>query len=336
MFDQVKAWVHQALTIGQTISRTVPRRLREGPRQPRWTWIYELVVEYLKIQLAEAMEIERKRDHAEARQYLNNTGIPLSSSEDVDIEQVNGPVQIQYIEPEQRRKHVSVLYFHGGGYGVYPDSYNYILPLLARRIGLRLWVPDYRLAPEDPFPAALDDARACYFWLIDKRDVNPDRVVVMGDSAGGNLMLSLLLILRNNEEPMPSMGVGISPWTDLLNRGSSFQNNEPFDYINKGQADRLAGKYAGDRPRSNPLISPVEAELDGLCPLYFQAGEAEVLYDMIERFVDKARDSGLDVKFDTWEAMVHVFTLFHGLQLEVSEAQNRIREVINQFVGTRG
>ena len=328
MFNQVKKRFRQLIILGKTLWATVPRRLKEGPKRAGWTWKFELLVEFMRIQLDRAVEIECSRDPTAARQYLDHTRVSFPGVDRHLTEIEEGPRPLQYINPPET-KNVDVLYFHGGGYGVYPKTYRYVLTQLSQQIQTPMWIPDYRLAPEHPFPAALEDARRCYFWLIEHRNINTSNLVVMGDSAGGNLMLSLLISLRDKEEPMPASGVGISPWTDLLNRGESFQENKPFDYLNKEQADRMARNYAGQKSRTEPLISPVEADLKGLPPLYLQAGESECLHDMIERFVQKARESGVEVTFDTWEEMVHVFTLFHGLQPEVSQAQNRIADRVN-------
>jgi len=328
--NQVKRRLRPVSTAAKALSTILLRRLKQGPRQPGWTWRFEFVVEFMKLQLARALEIEHSQGPVAARQYLDDTGGSILNSDRNLREIEDAPVPLQNIQAESDLNDVHVLYLHGGGYGIYPNAYSYILPKLARRIQTSMWIPDYRLAPEHPFPAALEDARECYFWLITHRDITPSSLIVMGDSAGGNLMLALLISLRNNEEPLPAMGVGISPWTDLRNRGESFRINKEIDYINKKEADRMARKYAGNRLLSDPLISPVEADLNRLPPLYIQAGESECLHDMIKHFVKKARNSGVEVKFDTWEEMVHVFPLFYGLQPEVSEAQQRIRKQISE------
>ncbi len=187
---------------------------------------------------------------------------------------------------------------------------------------------DYRLIPEHPFPAQLEDALAAYRWLL-ATGVRPEHLVVGGDSAGGNLTLALLLSLREAGLPLPALAICIAPWTDVANSGDSMTANEPYDWVGKRMPVQWAEWLCGGADRRNPILSPILAELRGLPPIYIQAGSAEILYDMIRAFAERGQAQQCNVMLDVWQNMNHDFQAFGDLMPESREALRRIGEVID-------
>jgi epsilon-lactone hydrolase len=215
----------------------------------------------------------------------------------------------------------TVLYFHGGGYYFCsPQSHRALSFGLATRAGAPTFSLDYRMAPEDRFPAALDDAMAAYRHLV-ASGIAPHSIVIAGDSAGGGLALATLVALRDAGDPLPAGGVLFSPWTDLAATGATIRTNDGADPMFSGPAiGRAARVYLGDTPATHPYASPVYADLLGLPPLFIQAGSTEVLLDDSRRVAEKARAAGVSVEFQIWPKMPHVWQIFAPFVPEAREA----------------
>jgi epsilon-lactone hydrolase len=202
-----------------------------------------------------------------------------------------------------------MLYLHGGAYAL--GSINTTRELAARlahTTRTRVLVVEYRLAPEHPYPAALEDALTVYRWLLNTAD--PTRLIVAGDSAGGGLALATLVALRDAGEPLPAGAVCLSPWTDLALTGESIRDKAATDPIL--DADTLAvyaRYYAGDHALTAPLLSPLYADLRGLPPLLIQVGTEEILLNDATRCAVKARAAGVDVTLELWDEMFHAFQM---------------------------
>lgn len=231
------------------------------------------------------------------------------------------------LTPESYREGV-ILYFHGGAYAL--GSVRTHLELLARLAAaahLRVLAIDYRRAPEDPFPAAVDDATNAYRWLLDN-GYPPARIAMAGDSSGGGLAISSLLWLRDHQVPLPACGVGISPWLDLALSGESIKTNASADpVLSSSLLLGYADLYAGRHKKDLPLISPLFAELKGLPPILLHSGTDEILLDDTVRFFDKARNAGVEVSMQTWEGLFHVFQMVSFLP----ETDQSIR-LISEFI----
>ena len=215
----------------------------------------------------------------------------------------------------------TVLYLHGGGYALgSPHEYRDLTSRIGRAAGARVLVPDYRLAPEHPFPAAVEDALTSYRWLL-AGGASPDRIVIAGDSAGGGLALAVLVALRDRGEPLPAAGICQSPLVDMEGTGASMDTRAEIDPLLNRQAVRqMAAAYlAGTDPR-NPLAAPLHADFVGLPPLLIQVGEREVLLDDALRVADRARAAGVDVTLQRFEGMPHVFQMFASFLLEARDA----------------
>jgi acetyl esterase/lipase len=218
-----------------------------------------------------------------------------------------------------------VLYLHGGGY--YRGSLNTHRELcsrISRAAGVAVLNVGYRLAPEHPFPAALEDALAAYRWLVGT-GIAPHRIIAAGDSAGGGLAAALMLSLRGQGEPLPGGGVLLSPWTDLAQTGPSIQSRAAADpSLTKAYLDRFAQAYLGAADARDPLASPWYADLRGLPPLLIQVGTAEILEDDAARFAAKAEAAGVTVRLERWPDMIHVWQRYAVMLPEAQEAIERI------------
>jgi acetyl esterase/lipase len=204
-----------------------------------------------------------------------------------------------------------VLWLHGGGYmfGSLP-SYRELVSRVARAARARCLVIDYRLAPEHPFPAAIQDATAAYRWLL-RQDVPPHRLVIAGDSAGGGLTLGTLVALRASGDPLPAAAVCLSPLTDLEATGSSVKTAD--DPLLAGGASAILGMshaYVQNGSLRDPRASPLHADFLGFPPLLIQVGTREALLDDSTRVVERAREAGVRVSLEKGEGLIHVWPLF--------------------------
>jgi acetyl esterase/lipase len=208
---------------------------------------------------------------------------------------------------------------HGGGYAFYSGAYANMIATIAHATGTRTFAMDYPLAPEHPYPAQLHSALAAYQWLLASGHA-PSRLVVAGDSAGGNLVLSLLLALRQHALPMPTLAVGLSPWVDIACSGDSMITNEAIDWVGKAMAIRWGEWFChGNDPR-DPMISPLYADVRGLSPLYVQAGTGEILIDQIRDFVRRAKQQGATILYDEWDDMPHDFQAYGDTVPQAADA----------------
>ncbi len=228
----------------------------------------------------------------------------------------------------------AILYLHGGGYVLGSVlSHHDVCERISRAAGYNLLAIDYRLAPEHPFPAALDDALSAYRWLL-KQGLSPDRIALAGDSAGGGLCLALLLKLKQDGEPLPACAALMSPWVDMAMSGESLISNDAVDpMVHKEMVEVMASSYVASDDRRNPLASPLYGELSGLPPLMIHVGTRETLLDDSKRIAARARDAGVDVQTKIWEGQVHVFQIFAS---QVDEGEESIRELgafIHQHLG---
>lgn len=295
------------------------RRILHGPTDASWSWRLEWIVATQRVGLTEMLRMEP------ARMRALSARLPGGMSSQLVFEQVDlGGVPAARHDVPGRDPDRFLLYIHGGGYaGGSSQTHLDITSSLTIGANARTWSLDYRLAPEDPFPAAPDDVLAAYRALLDE-GVDPARLVVAGDSAGGALVLVLLIRLRDEGLPLPAAGVLISPAPDLEFPGKSWLTNRDTDYITTEHIDTWIGHYLGGRDRRHPFASPIHAELAGLPPLLVQAGGGECLYDEIVALVDKLGSASVDTTFTAYPAMPHVWHLFRTL---LPEAQRAIDEI---------
>jgi acetyl esterase/lipase len=218
---------------------------------------------------------------------------------------------------------IVLLYLHGGGYfGCSAETHRPITAFFALQ-GFRVFAPDYRLAPENRFPAAIEDAVAFYRALLGA-GYSPKNIVVAGESAGGGLSLSLMLALRAAGVPLPAAAALFSPWTDLAATGDSIRTNTDRCAMFHGAGVAYSARYyLGDTDPRNPLASPLYADLTGLPPLLIHVGEDEVLLDDSTRLAERARAAGVRVELKIWPVVPHAWQLVPHL---VPEARQSLRE----------
>jgi acetyl esterase/lipase len=222
-----------------------------------------------------------------------------------------------------------ILYLHGGGYTTMSArTYRAVTSRLAVSSDARLFALDYRLAPEHPFPAALDDAMAAWRALI-AAGTPICRIAVAGDSAGGGLALALLVALRDAGEALPAAAVLFSPWTDLAATGRSLVDNDASDPLFYGSwVARQARFYLADTPATHPLASPVYADLSGLPPLLIQVSDCEVLLDDSRRVAENAARAGVTATLRVWHGVPHGWQIFAPILPEAREALREAAEFV--------
>jgi len=240
----------------------------------------------------------------------------------------------EWMLPPGATQEQAILYFHGGGYatGSIPAHRN-IVAKFVKESGVPALLFEYRLAPEHPFPAALDDAAASYRYLLGQ-GIAPERIVFIGDSAGGGLALATLLAAREQGLPLPAGTVAMSPWTDLKNTGASLVTNAKVDPLTWKESQAVFAKYyADDEDPGNPLISPLYGDLHGLPPLLIYVGKDEMLRDDSTRFAAKAQAAGVDVTLHVGEGMFHCYPACAPLFPEATQALREIGEFVRAAVG---
>ena len=218
----------------------------------------------------------------------------LSSKENPDLEHV-------------------ILQLHGGGYmGSIRNAY-YVFAGLYNELshGMNVCCPDYRVAPENPYPAALEDAYATYKWLMTRAGYKPGNIILAGDSAGGGLCMALTMYLRDHGEPLPGGIIAMSPWTDLTASGESYETNFDKDPLYGGTKESLIyiNSYPGDHDKTDPYISPAFGSFKDFPPMLIQVGSNEMLLSDSEIVAAKARDEGVRLRLTVYEGMFHVFQM---------------------------
>jgi phosphinothricin tripeptide acetyl hydrolase len=216
-----------------------------------------------------------------------------------------------------------MVYLHGGGYVLgSPKSHRHMIATLAQAADAVVLVPDYRLAPEAVFPAALNDAVAAYDWL-QNRGWRADQITMAGDSAGGGLCVAALLDLKDRGDALPGAAICISPWTDMTASGASYQTKADVEPLVKAASlRRYANLYRGDRALDDPLLSPLFGDLSGLPPLLIQVGSDEILLDDARELHARAKAAGTDATLEVWQGMFHVWHWF-GHYLDEGAAASR-------------
>jgi len=228
----------------------------------------------------------------------------------------------------------AVLYLHGGGFMIGSTvSHQALIAAIAVASGCNVLGVNYRLAPEQPFPAALNDSVAAYRYLLEQ-DYSPDNIAICGDSCGGGLVASTLMSVREQGLPMPSCGVLLSSWADLTLQSESVQRNAESDpLVTEDILAPMIAAYVGDNDASNPLISPVYGDFSGLPSLLIQVGTKDLLEDDSHRLADRAKAEGVDVDLEVWPEMIHVWHMYADFLPEAKEALQKIGDYIKRHIG---
>lgn len=320
-----------AAMLCQTTAEVCLRRTFRGPRSSSWNIEAEVAIEIARRQLLTAFEMN---DVEKARHYLDSFAVSSALISSVrfskfEYENFCGT----WVTPPEPVSNRVVLFLHGGGYAFYPRGfYDNLSAMIAMEAKARLFALDYRLVPEHRFPSQLMDASAAYLWLLHS-GVHSADILLVGDSAGGNLALALLLSLRDAKSPLPACAICLSPATDF---GATVLNMEraELDWITPQMAQTWADWFCDRSQRSNPLISPVNADLRGLPPIYVQAGGVEILLPPMQAFAERAERHGVDIALDIWPEMPHDFAAFGYGVPQSAEALRRLGQVIAQHMSS--
>lgn len=269
-------------------------------------------------------------DVAKVREVLDRAAFPDPPGVAFTPGRVGG-IPGEWVEAEAGTGRLRLLYLHGGGFiACSPRTHRPITGFLARR-GFRIFAPDYRLAPEHPFPAALEDALAAWRSFSEGGPA-----AVAGDSAGGNLALGLMVEARREGLPLPMAAALFSPATDLLGRGASFIENARREAMFDGAAlERIVAAYMGGRDPRDPRASPLEADLAGLPPLLIHVGAREMLRDDSVRLAERARAQGVRVDLAVWPVVPHAWQLANSFLPEARRSLHRAADFLGRELEPR-
>ena len=271
---------------------------------------------------------------AEARAAFAPAGPVHPIPDDVLVSEVTaGGVHAHWLDAPGADPDRVLLFLHGGGYQFGSlASDGELAARLGRAGGMRVLFPEYRLAPEHPFPAAIDDVRAVWRWLITEQRLSPGSLAVAGDSAGGGLAVALLVATRDAEDPSPATAVLMSPTVDLTSSGASMTDRVDQDPISTpALLQQLASDYLAGADPTTPLASPLFAPLAGLPPLLVQVGTADLLLSDSERLAQAASGAGVDVRLEIGDGLPHVYQLMLGTP-EAAAATERIGDFLRERV----
>jgi epsilon-lactone hydrolase len=265
----------------------------------------------------------------EWREVIEEWGEATAEPGEVDYLEVDaGGVPALWVVPKDAAEDRVVLGLHGGGF-VTGSMYTHrkLFGHLAKAIGTRSLVPDYRRTPEHTHPAPVEDALAAYRWLLE-HGIEASHIVFAGDSAGGGLVVTTMLLARERGLPLPSGGMPLSPWFDHRHTGGSWDENDSKDMLlSREFSRRLTAMLLGDTGDPlDPLVSPLYADLAGLPPLYIQASRDEGIVDDGRSFADRAQQAGVDVRIDLFPGQQHTFQIGAGRSPEADEAIRRLSE----------
>jgi len=292
---------------------------------------HQTIVDMLRTMAAAAPDTSPTVEERRATYEMVASAYPVP--DDVEVASVDaGGVACDWVAAPGVDPARVVQYLHGGGYGIGSrTTHRELASRISRASGARVLVVEYRLAPEHAFPAAVDDSVAVYRWLLGE-GVEPARLVIGGDSAGGGLAVATLIALRDAGEPLPAAGVCLSPWFDLELTGESMTSKADADpVVTFAGLKEWADNYLRGQDARQPLASPLYADLAGLPPLLVQVGTAEVLLDDAARFADRAREAGTSIDFERYDDLIHIF---QQLAATAPEAEDAVAS-IGRFVRAR-
>ncbi|WP_177433305.1 alpha/beta hydrolase [Pseudomonas sp. Sample_14] len=246
-----------------------------------------------------------------------------------------GGVPATLVTPDELKTDAVLMYIHGGAYIVgRPDGYHGICGNYAKMLGARVYMPDYRLAPEHQFPAPIDDTLRAYEWMLEQ-NIAASKIAFAGESAGGAMVVSVMVAAKSKGLPLPAVGSSISPWANLEHTGASMSNREGLDPLNsKPVLDILARAFLGDTLANHPLASPVFADVTGLPPILVQIGENELMLSDAMRLANHLADNRVRVNLEVWPGMFHAWHFYAGMLAEGQQAlESSVRFIEARLIG---
>jgi len=274
--------------------------------------------------------VETARKHLET---VARTLLVRARGVHVEQSQMAG-IDVDWLKPKGAREDKILFYLHGGAYILGSRrTHRQLASHMAKEAGVTAVLPEYRLAPEHPYPAAIDDAVAVYRALL-KEGYKPENIVISGDSAGGGLSVATLLALRHAGDPLPAAAVLLSPFLDVTASGESATTRADQDpWFDVSDMAVVARYYCADESKwRDPLISPVFANVSGLPPMLIQVGDDEILLNDSTRLAEKLEAAGIDVEIEIWPNMWHVFQMFIGKMPESKKAVEKLGTYINKVI----
>jgi acetyl esterase/lipase len=268
---------------------------------------------------------------AYAKMLGQNQPPPGVGFEAVDM----GGVPATLVTPDELKTDAVLIYIHGGAYIVgRPDGYHGIGGNYAKMLGARVYMPDYRLAPEHQFPAPIDDTLRAYEWLLEQ-NIAASKIAFAGESAGGAMVVSVMVAAKSKGLPLPAVGSSISPWANLEHTGVSMSNREGLDPLNsKPVLDILARAFLGDTLANHPLASPVFADVTGLPPILVQIGENELMLSDAMRLANHLAENRVRVNLEVWPGMFHAWHFYAGMLAEGQQAlESSVRFIEAGLIG---
>jgi monoterpene epsilon-lactone hydrolase len=298
-----------------------------------WKWDFEVAMLFWRKQMMHAFSLP---DITEARQYIDSLLFDPINPFDGQIRAVEAgqPVKGRWFIPREPKSSDIMLYFHGGGYAFYAKSHEILIANIAQAAGLKTFALDYRLTPEHAYPAQIEDGVAAFKWLLNS-GVDPQQIVIAGDSAGGHLAMEALLAFRDAGLAQPALAIGICPWVDIGRRGRSFFFHDRYDWVQGYMAIKFGEWLKGNTGFSDKALSPINRNFKELAPIYLQAGGREILFDMIHEFASVTRAQGAEVTLDVWKNMTHDFQSLGSYIPESKEALKRIGSVVQHYLGDK-
>lgn len=293
-----------------------------------WDANMETGIRFVRHQFTEAM---RHSDIKEGRKLFDSVQLQTDDLYAVERTGVQG-IKGHWFNPKDCETDAVLLYFHGGGYSFHGGVSGRFAQMLAHHVTARLFAPDYRLTPEHPHPAQAEDAMAAWDYLA--AQVPAEKIVVIGDSAGGHMALMLLQALKAQGKPQPALCIGLCPWTDIGERGASLHDNDSTDLVQGWMALQFGCWLDPDQSYGREALSPISHDYKGLAPLYLQAGGREVLRDMIIDFEREQKEKGAEVMLDLWPDMPHDFQAYDSMTASSQAALARIKQAIAIHINT--
>ena len=288
----------------------------------------EQIINFLRAQQTSTVVPTLEESRANADQMGGSIQIPKNFTQEyLDI----NDVPVAWISGPDSQEEKVIVYLHGGAYIVGSITSSRALALKFSQISnTRILVIDYRLAPEHPFPAGLEDIISIYKWLIESEKIKPKNIIIAGASAGGGLTMATLLKLRDEGLPLPAAGITLSPWADLTCSSESFTEKADVDpWLTPDGLKYSANMYVDDNDPRNPYISTTFADFKDLPPLFIQVGTSEILLDDSLRLAENAKKAGVEVELDVWDDLFHVFVAFPSP--ESQQATEKITNFIKKI-----
>jgi len=268
------------------------------------------------------------------RTILENRARHLPMPHNIIVKQITVEnIVAEWLQPVVTTNYRVVLYLHGGAYTMGScNTHRALASRIAIASQTQVLLPEFRLAPEYPFPAALEDCLGVYRWLIEQ-GISHRKIVIAGDSSGGGMAIALTVLLRNKNILLPAALTCLSPWVDLELTGESLKTRAEVDPICTIEESRYnAVHYVGKHEAREPLISPINADLRGLPPMLIQAGDREILLSDAVRLTERARKDGVEAELEVWDGMWHVWSLFARYVPEGQKAINKISVFIRKHL----